>query len=182
MDKRWMSEPRPSEAYLIGCQKFLDFAFANAACGDEILCPCIDCYNNCWLDRKTVYEHLVCKGMDPGYKVFLYHGEDSNFVRFNGRRVTKNVSKHVSTQETTKSEREQMKEILKNEIMQEYNEMLHNALHMTMLRLKECNPTMVIPPNMFDFLLDRHANPGDAASAQRHVPTSFSATNSPTSG
>lgn len=80
MDKSWMLEPRTSETYLKGCREFLDFAFLRAATGDEILCPCIHCSNGCWRERSAVYEHLVCKGFDPNYRIFRFHGEDTELA------------------------------------------------------------------------------------------------------
>ena len=59
-----MCQPRSFSRYLDGLNKFLDFAFSNAAQGDQILCPCKNCNNFCWSNRAEVYEHLICDGFD----------------------------------------------------------------------------------------------------------------------
>ncbi|KAJ1382735.1 Transposase-associated domain [Sesbania bispinosa] len=75
MDKSWMLEPRSSRGYKDGLKQFLDFAFHNAAQGDQILCPCKNCNNCLWGNREEVYDHLICDGFDSGYKKWIYHGE-----------------------------------------------------------------------------------------------------------
>jgi len=70
-----MCQPRSSGRYLDGLNKFLDFAFSNAAQGDQILCPCKNCNNCCWSNRAEVYEHLICDGFDKRYDNCIFHGE-----------------------------------------------------------------------------------------------------------
>ncbi|OMP05337.1 Transposon, En/Spm-like protein [Corchorus capsularis] len=77
MDKSWILKPRTRIAYLNGVDKFLDFAFAKLAEGKEILCPCVNCVNGSWLERKEVREHLICKGINEKYTEWNMHGEES---------------------------------------------------------------------------------------------------------
>jgi len=53
--------------YLNGLEFFLNFAFENNAQGDEILCPCKECNNCYWSNRKKVHKHLLCIGFDINY-------------------------------------------------------------------------------------------------------------------
>jgi len=70
-----MCQPRSSSKYLDGLNKFLDFAFSNAAQGDQILCPCKNCNNCCWSNRAEVYEYLICDGFDKRYDKWIFHRE-----------------------------------------------------------------------------------------------------------
>ena len=41
----------------------------------KIICPCKNCRNLYHQSIDDVYEHLVIKGMDPTYRVWVHHGE-----------------------------------------------------------------------------------------------------------
>ncbi|XP_038716536.1 uncharacterized protein LOC120009878 [Tripterygium wilfordii] len=75
MDKSWLHCDRTGEAYRKGVRQFLDFAFANAAQGGQILCPCVNCNNCVWKNRNDVYKDMIVKGIDPTYDDWRYHGE-----------------------------------------------------------------------------------------------------------
>ena len=75
MDKIWMCQPRSFGRYLDGLNKFLDFAFSNAAQGDQILCSCKNCNNCCWSNRAKVCEHLICDGFNKIYDKWIFIGE-----------------------------------------------------------------------------------------------------------
>ncbi|KAH0652728.1 hypothetical protein KY289_030406 [Solanum tuberosum] len=51
MDKSWIGKPHTSNEYLLGLDKFLDFAFKNAAVEDTNRCPCPMCCFGKWKTR-----------------------------------------------------------------------------------------------------------------------------------
>ncbi|XP_052732446.1 uncharacterized protein LOC128196244 [Vigna angularis] len=75
MDKSWITKPRNTVEYLIGLQKFLDFAFENGASGDTIRCPCPKCGFVKWQARGIVEEHLILKQFPINYVIWNLHGE-----------------------------------------------------------------------------------------------------------
>ncbi|XP_020973047.1 uncharacterized protein LOC110269510 [Arachis ipaensis] len=76
MDKGWTSLPRHTEGYQHGVNSFLDFAFSKGRPqGQEILCPCSICNNFSWGRRDEVYDHLISKGFQKSYTVWVHHGE-----------------------------------------------------------------------------------------------------------
>lgn len=77
MDKKWMHLPRHTVEYQNGIKKFMEFAFSKSARADTIRCPCNSCANLYWLDKSTVYDHLICNGFLVGYSEWMFHGEDS---------------------------------------------------------------------------------------------------------
>ena len=60
--------------------RFLAFAFSNAAVGSKILCPCRKCSNSFWYEASEVREHLICDGFLKGYRTWNLHGEPTPSV------------------------------------------------------------------------------------------------------
>ncbi|XP_071680313.1 uncharacterized protein [Lolium perenne] len=77
MDKNWMEASRSSDEYAAGVSLFLKFALRNEEKDSKILCPCKNCGNRFWYDVETVNDHLICTGFMPGYKTWLFHGEQA---------------------------------------------------------------------------------------------------------
>lgn len=75
-------------------------------------------------------------------------------VRFHGRSVTKTGMKKLAYKEETRDEINKQKDIRKVEVREEMKEQLRHGLQLSMSRLQQCNPTMVVPQDLFDFLLD----------------------------
>lgn len=65
--KGWLNWPRGSRQYLEDVGGFLNFAFRNPISDSKIWSPCVKCVNRSKLNRKDIYELLVCKGMLCGY-------------------------------------------------------------------------------------------------------------------
>ncbi|XP_075076754.1 uncharacterized protein LOC142163375 [Nicotiana tabacum] len=75
MDKSWIEKPRNTNEYWLGLDKFLDFAFKNAAVEDTIRCPCPKCGFGKWHTREIVQDHLICKSFPQNYVIWNLHGE-----------------------------------------------------------------------------------------------------------
>nr|XP_009789966.1 PREDICTED: uncharacterized protein LOC104237505 [Nicotiana sylvestris] len=75
MDKSWIEKPRNTNEYWLGLDKFLDFAFKNAAVEDTIRCPCPKCGFGKWHTREIVHDHLICKSFPQNYVIWNLHGE-----------------------------------------------------------------------------------------------------------
>ncbi|KAF4381349.1 hypothetical protein F8388_026448 [Cannabis sativa] len=75
MDRNWMSANRLSAKYSEGVDHFLDLCQKNAKNPKLILCPCLKCVNMERMDISRIKEHLFRNGIDPSYKVWVYHGE-----------------------------------------------------------------------------------------------------------
>ncbi|KAK1414720.1 hypothetical protein QVD17_30470 [Tagetes erecta] len=73
MDMSWMSLPRATTEYEKGLDKFLDFIFSIEGKNGQISCPCIDCGNQIWVDKKEARTHLQCVGFIKGYKTPLIY-------------------------------------------------------------------------------------------------------------
>ncbi|XP_060213001.1 uncharacterized protein LOC132640428 [Lycium barbarum] len=75
--KQWMQlvDNRLNEAYLIGVQKFLDYAFRRTGELYEIRCPCVKCCNTTLGTRETVETHLNVYGIIQNYTFWYHHGE-----------------------------------------------------------------------------------------------------------
>ncbi|KAL4294014.1 hypothetical protein AHAS_Ahas18G0185700 [Arachis hypogaea] len=88
MDKEWTSLPRHTEEYQHGVNSFLDFPFSKGRPqGQEILCPCSICNNFSWGRRDEVYDHLISKGFQRGYTVWVHHGERISHVDIHSKEV-----------------------------------------------------------------------------------------------
>ncbi|XP_015168116.1 uncharacterized protein [Solanum tuberosum] len=66
---------RLDETYLLGVQKFLDYAFQKTGEEYEIRCPCVKCYNTTLGTRKIVETHLIVYGIIRNYTFWYHHGE-----------------------------------------------------------------------------------------------------------
>lgn len=77
MDKSWISSNGLTNAYDEGVEDFLTFAQNNNVKSDVISCPCINCMNLCHHSIPAVRYHLFSNGFDEGYKVWTFHGENS---------------------------------------------------------------------------------------------------------
>ncbi|XP_060211321.1 uncharacterized protein LOC132638477 isoform X1 [Lycium barbarum] len=75
--KQWMQlvDNRLDEAYLIGVQKFLDYAFWKTGEEYEIRCPCVKCCNTTLGTREIVETHLKVYGIIQNYTFLYHHGE-----------------------------------------------------------------------------------------------------------
>ncbi|XP_049364607.1 uncharacterized protein LOC125829432 [Solanum verrucosum] len=86
MDKSCIGKPQTSNEYLLGLDKFLDFAFKNAAVDDTIRCSCPMCCFGKWKTRDEVQDHLVCKPFPQNYVIWNIHGE-KKLLESSGDRV-----------------------------------------------------------------------------------------------
>ncbi|XP_027768107.1 uncharacterized protein LOC107001969 [Solanum pennellii] len=75
--KKWMElvDKCLDEIYLVGVQKFLDYAFQKAGKEYEIRCPCVKCYNTTLATRKIMETHLIVYGIICNYTFWYHHGE-----------------------------------------------------------------------------------------------------------
>nr|XP_009786325.1 PREDICTED: uncharacterized protein LOC104234459 [Nicotiana sylvestris] len=75
--KEWMQlvDNRLDEAYSIGVQKFLDYAFRRTRELYEIRCPCVKCCNTTLGTHETVESHLKVYGIIQNYTFWYHHGE-----------------------------------------------------------------------------------------------------------
>ncbi|XXG82955.1 hypothetical protein AAC387_Pa10g0826 [Persea americana] len=86
MDKTWMildsknKMARLGQEYQRGVKSFIDFAKANAGDATQIYCPCTVCFNSCRYDFATVKFHIIHKGMQASYTIWIYHGETTPLV------------------------------------------------------------------------------------------------------
>ncbi|KAK6782081.1 hypothetical protein RDI58_019877 [Solanum bulbocastanum] len=76
-NNQWMQvvDHRLDETYLVGVQKFLDYAFERTGEQYEIRCACVKCYNTILGTRKTVETHLQVYGIIKNYTFWYHHGE-----------------------------------------------------------------------------------------------------------
>ncbi|XP_070014237.1 uncharacterized protein [Nicotiana sylvestris] len=88
-DKQWMElvHDRLDDAYILGVEKFLNYAFTRLEETREIRCPCIKCYNAISGTRELVRSHLIVHEIIPNYTCWYHHRErlgeeqsDSEFV------------------------------------------------------------------------------------------------------
>ncbi|XP_075508168.1 uncharacterized protein LOC142545073 [Primulina tabacum] len=79
MDKEWMHLPsRLVPEYEEGVKKFIAQARNYAKTREVILCPCKRCKNKKYMKFDQVYGHLIIKGFDPSYTIWVFHGETYN--------------------------------------------------------------------------------------------------------
>lgn len=69
MDNSWMSLSRVTTEYQKGLEEFLDLMFSNECSSGQILCPCIKCGNEIWVNREEARMHLICDGFFKGYRI-----------------------------------------------------------------------------------------------------------------
>nr|CAD1838579.1 unnamed protein product [Ananas comosus var. bracteatus] len=77
--KRWMDlvDDRLSEAYEMGVQSFLNYAFERTGKNKKIRCPCVKCGNTYSGTRELVESHLKVYGIVQNYTFWYHHGERS---------------------------------------------------------------------------------------------------------
>ncbi|KAF9610180.1 hypothetical protein IFM89_020689 [Coptis chinensis] len=79
MDKSWMDPTlgRCSRKYILGCEKFIEFAWNNRIkeLGGEIYCPCVGCLNLMLLPKHIVEHHIKNHGILRSYVRWTKHGE-----------------------------------------------------------------------------------------------------------
>ncbi|XP_073120880.1 uncharacterized protein [Henckelia pumila] len=79
MDKKWIHLPsRLVPEYEEGVQKFIAQARNYAKTREVILFPCKRCKNKKYMKFDDVYDHLIIKGFNPSYTVWVFHGEIYN--------------------------------------------------------------------------------------------------------
>ncbi|CAO2841060.1 unnamed protein product [Amaranthus hypochondriacus] len=59
----WTNFLQSSNEYEKGVLDYLDRAFATQGIGDQIICPCKECYRRFWYRRDKVYNHLFANGI-----------------------------------------------------------------------------------------------------------------------
>nr|XP_033514204.1 uncharacterized protein LOC104104714 [Nicotiana tomentosiformis]XP_033514205.1 uncharacterized protein LOC104104714 [Nicotiana tomentosiformis]XP_033514206.1 uncharacterized protein LOC104104714 [Nicotiana tomentosiformis] len=76
-DKQWMKliHDRLDDAYILGVENFLDYAFTRLKETREIHCPCIKCCNVISGTRELVKSHLIVHGIIQNYTFWYHHGE-----------------------------------------------------------------------------------------------------------
>ena len=78
MDKSWMRAIKWSKAYVDGVNTFMKFIETHLGKECNIRCPCVGCLNLIIQDPKIVKDHMLERGIDPGYTTWFYHGEPSS--------------------------------------------------------------------------------------------------------
>jgi len=68
---------RKKPKYINGVKQFLKFAFANVVEYGKIRCPCVNCDNYSYQNRKRVMLHLLRDGIVRSYNPWEFHGEKS---------------------------------------------------------------------------------------------------------
>jgi len=71
-----MSARRDSNQYVDGVRKFLDHCLSVCENIERIPCPCVKCGNLSFGNITTLKEHLICKGIDQSYKIWIHHGKN----------------------------------------------------------------------------------------------------------
>ncbi|CAA0839975.1 Unknown protein [Striga hermonthica] len=74
----WIHYAQSSNEYAQGVEDFLNHAFSTRATGDQIICPCKDCYGRFWHRRDEVYNHLIYYGTDPRIKEWHFPEKSSH--------------------------------------------------------------------------------------------------------
>ncbi|KAA0055179.1 uncharacterized protein E6C27_scaffold80G00030 [Cucumis melo var. makuwa] len=86
-NKEWVHLNRATDEYMKGVWEFVEKVKKDATDVDLIMCPSKDCRNMSHQSFDVVYEHLVIKGMDPTYKIWLKR-------MFNTYEIAKNLTWH----------------------------------------------------------------------------------------
>ncbi|XP_042954724.1 uncharacterized protein LOC122291124 [Carya illinoinensis] len=81
MDKIWMqiTDRFGSREYAKGVKEFLTLARSHAT-SEAIRCPCVRCSNNHFRPISEVERHLIIKGIDKNYMVWIFHGEEEDLI------------------------------------------------------------------------------------------------------
>ncbi|KAL5546473.1 hypothetical protein UlMin_006160 [Ulmus minor] len=74
-NKSWVNLNRATKEYMEAAWDFVKIVEKNDNYPLKIICPCKNCWNLYHQSVDDVYEHLVIKGMDPTYRVWVHHGE-----------------------------------------------------------------------------------------------------------
>lgn len=76
-NKEWMElvQDRLDNAYIIGVENFLDYAFTRSRGTQEIRCPCVRCCYASSTTREMVRSHLLLYGIIESYTFWYHHGE-----------------------------------------------------------------------------------------------------------
>ncbi|CAO2837792.1 unnamed protein product [Amaranthus hypochondriacus] len=77
----WTNFLQSSNEYEKGVLDYLDRAFATQAIGDQIICPCKECYRCFWYRRDKVYNHLIANGIMPGTKGWQCDEHDTSSTK-----------------------------------------------------------------------------------------------------
>jgi hypothetical protein len=59
--------PRGSDSYVVGVERFIEFAFKDNPEGTKIYYPCQTCVHTTVQPRDEMYGHLVCNGIFENY-------------------------------------------------------------------------------------------------------------------
>ncbi|KAJ9553381.1 hypothetical protein OSB04_017426 [Centaurea solstitialis] len=79
MDNSWMSLSRVTIEYQKSLEEFLDIMLSNEGSNGQILCPCIKCGNEVWVNREEARMHLICDGFFRGYRIPPSMSQPSSF-------------------------------------------------------------------------------------------------------
>ncbi|KAL2552687.1 Transposase associated domain-containing protein [Forsythia ovata] len=75
MDKNWVHMHPCTKEFNDGLKSFIERTFAHGfVCASKVKCPCIDCKTMNDVNKETLYEHLIFRGMMSNYKVWHHHG------------------------------------------------------------------------------------------------------------
>ncbi|XP_006588181.1 uncharacterized protein [Glycine max] len=76
MDRSWMKRPRITEEYENGVEDFLQFSKQIARDFRGVyFCPCVKCLNGRQQSLDDIRTHLICDGICPTYRRWIWHGE-----------------------------------------------------------------------------------------------------------
>ena len=64
MDNKWIHSSKLSAEYEMGVRNFIKFLFERFSNKDKVKCPCLKCCHGSIVDEGTLYEHLICNGVD----------------------------------------------------------------------------------------------------------------------
>ncbi|KAL5708127.1 hypothetical protein ACHQM5_018955 [Ranunculus cassubicifolius] len=74
--KKWMSAPQLSSEYVEGARSFIKFTQNSLAEElDWYCCPCLICHLCQKRTAESIYEHIICNGIDLSYTSWVHHGE-----------------------------------------------------------------------------------------------------------
>ena len=74
-DKTWTLLQRHEPLFFIGLAKFVDHCKPLVNSAGKIKCPCKSCRNILSVHIKHLSDHVMRKGWDPRYKIWVEHGE-----------------------------------------------------------------------------------------------------------
>ncbi|KAL5545009.1 hypothetical protein UlMin_008793 [Ulmus minor] len=74
-NKSWVNLNRATKEYMEAAWDFVKIVENNENYPLKIICLCKNCWNFYHQSIDDVYEHLVIKGIDPTYHVWVHHGE-----------------------------------------------------------------------------------------------------------